>query len=191
MSALAAWAFVKKALAVVPWWVWLAALAFLLAFLYGEARYKDGQADVQGRWDKATTDAEDAKRRFAGVTSTVSVGVQTQVIERTKTVKEKGDVIIKKVPVYIPVDTPDLPAGFRLLHDAAAGQTDPADSAAIASAAPVPVATASATIFGNYTACHAEYVKLEGWQKWWAGVKAACESNSSCQLLESPDAVLP
>lgn len=190
-AAVAAWAFIKKIATAVPWWVWLAAAVLGAAFFYGEARYNAGVAFKQGQWDEATTKAEEAKRRFEGVTATISTSVETKVIERTKIVKEKGDVIIKRVPVYIPADSPDLPAGFRLLHDAAVTQTDPPDSAQIASSAPVSVATASATIFGNYATCHAEYVKLEGWQEWWKKIEAACKANSSCELLESPDAVLP
>ena len=58
-------AFVKPIgafLKAVPWWVYLVAGALLAAFLYGEARYNAGQADVQGRWDKANTKAEEENR---------------------------------------------------------------------------------------------------------------------------------
>lgn len=188
-AAVAAWAFIKKIATAVPWWVWLAAAVLGAAFFYGEARYNAGVAFKQGQWDEATTKAEEAKRQFAGVTSTISTSVETKVIERTKIVKEKGDVIIKRVPVYIPTDSPDLPAGFRLLHDAAVTQTDPPDSARIASSAPVSVATASTTIFGNYTAAHINALRLEGWQEWWSKVKEACEKTPNCELLPGDDGV--
>lgn len=172
-----------KAIRALPWWAWLVVGVLVAAYFYGEARYEAGSSEVQGRWDAATTQAEEAKRQFEGVTSSISVGVQTKVVERIKVVREKGDVIIQKVPVYIPAGTPDLPAGFRILHDAAVNQTAPPDSTAAADGSPVPVATAATTIFGNYATCHAEYVKLEGWQEWWKKIEAACKANSSCELL--------
>ena len=52
--------------------------------------------------------------------SEVTTKVETVYLDRVTTVKEKGDVIVKQVPVYIPADSCALPAGYRILHDAAA-----------------------------------------------------------------------
>lgn len=59
----AAWLVVKGIAKSIPWWAYLAAGLLLAAFLYGENRYRDGQAERQGLWDAANTLAEKKNRR--------------------------------------------------------------------------------------------------------------------------------
>jgi len=49
-------------------------------------------------------------------------------VDRLQVIHEKGESIIKKVPVYVPRNVCVLPPGFRSLHDAAATGRDLPDS---------------------------------------------------------------
>ncbi len=98
-----------------------------------------------------------------------TIRVVTKYIDRVQTVYVQGETIIKEVPIYVPSDTPDLPAGFRVLHDAAASGELP-DPSRIADAAPVPAQDAARTVIGNYTTCRATAEQLIALQDWISGV---------------------
>lgn len=85
--------------------------------------------------------------------------------DRVKVVKEKGDEIIREVPVFVPADLP-LPGAVRVLHDAAARGALPTDTAGAVAAAPaVEAAALTETVAANYASCLAEFQKLEALQK--------------------------
>ena len=71
--------------------------------------------------------------------------------------------IIKEVDKYVPNTLPLLPAGFRLLHDAAAAGQAPVDPAG-ANAAPVAPSTVAATVAANYANCRYDQDRLEALQ---------------------------
>lgn len=181
----AAWAAIKS----LPWWAWLVFAILVAGYFYGEHKEAAGRDSVQALWDEATRKSNEQVRGLAA--SLMQANSRVEVITETKvqTVVERGETIIKKVNIYVPVNTPDLPAGFRLLHDAAALQTDIADSSEIASAGTVPVAAAATTIVGNYTACHKNEALLAGWQLWWQEIKSICDRTKQCQFVDEP--VLP
>jgi hypothetical protein len=167
----AAMAFLKG----IPWKVWAAMVAFALvagAFrLYGEARYRDGQADVQGRWDEATTAQAEADRQAQDQQEVITTRTVTQYVDRVKIVREKGDTIVQQVPIYVPSDSPLLPAGWRVLHDAAATGNLPPPPGSFA-AAPVEPRAAAETVAGNYARCHEDHAGYDAlWQ--WAEQQAA------------------
>lgn len=63
--------------------------------------------------------------------------------------------IIREVPIRIPADSPPLPGGFRVLHDAAAAGTQVDSSAPGGTdATPVPPQAAAETIAENYGEYH-------------------------------------
>jgi hypothetical protein len=128
-------------------------------------RHAQGAAEVQGRWDAAATIEAQQRRDLEVKQDKVTTKVEIQYRDRVQTVKVKGDTIIKEIVHYVPIDSPDLPAGFRVLHDAAAENELP-DPARIADAAPVPAATVAETVAANYTGCHANAVAIEEWQNW-------------------------
>lgn len=129
----AAWAVVKgfldlaaSILRLIPWWVyfWLFIGSVVWAVFHGEVRHRqgfvEGQSERQALWDAASTEQEKRIRELEDRIAVATSKVDVQVIERVRTVHEKGSTIIQKVPEYIPAGACDLPPGFRVLHDAAA-----------------------------------------------------------------------
>jgi hypothetical protein len=79
-------------------------------------------------------------------------------VEKIRTVTS---VIRERVEVYVPSDTPDLPAGWRVLHDAAATGREPDPSASVGTdAAPVSAKDAAETVAENYGACREDQERL-------------------------------
>lgn len=165
------------ALKLVPGWVWVALAA--AGLLTGSIVYVDhhgyvrGKAEIQGKWDVEHAEMlaaiEKEKARQAEVVTKTVIEYR----DRVQVVKEKGDVIEKEVQVLVPVGSCDLPGGFRVLHDAAAGAIpvpdDPAGAAAAADA--VEASAAAATIAENYTSCRADAERLRALQELLKGLK--------------------
>lgn len=135
-----------------------------LAAVFGAGWFK-GADHVQALWDNATTRAAGRIVRVQALQAEASVQVVTQYIDRVQTVYRTGQTITKEVPVYVPATTPDLPGGFRLLHDAAATGTA-LDASGGANAPPVSAQDAAATVAENYTSCRATAEQLKALQQW-------------------------
>ncbi|WP_423378162.1 hypothetical protein [Burkholderia sp. LMG 32019] len=108
-------------------------------------RVDDLARDVRDR-----TAERDAARR--------DVKVVTQYVDRVQVVREKGDTIIKEVPVYVDREadrTCVVPVGFVRVHDGAAANVPVGDPGS-ADAAPsgIALSAVAATVAGNYTTCH-------------------------------------
>lgn len=169
MSAfLAGFAGAFKALRAIPWQVWVLAALLAAGWVYGERRYDAGQADVQTRWDAAVASQQQAAAKQKEQRAEVTERVVTKYVDRVKTVYVRGQTIVKEVPVYVPLDSPDLPPGFRVLHDAAAQGILP-NPAGIPDAPSVPAQDAAATIAENYTTCRATAEQLTALQEWVRG----------------------
>ncbi|RBJ62603.1 hypothetical protein C3L29_041995, partial [Pseudomonas sp. MWU12-2534b] len=86
------------------------------------------------------------------------VKVVTQYVDRVQVVREKGDTIIKEVPVYVDREADracTVPVGFVRVHDGAAANVpvgDPRDANAAPSG--VALSAVAATVADNYTTCH-------------------------------------
>lgn len=115
----AAWSVVKGVFKALPWYFWLALAVLVAFFLYGENRYAAGQAERQGLWDAATAEQEQRIRELQAKVDTASARVEVRTVEQIRAVHEKGETIIRRIPQLIPAGACDLPAGFRVLHDAA------------------------------------------------------------------------
>ena len=150
----------------IPWQLWLRAGVLLSVWLYGRWQFEQGQQDVQDRWNISIEEGKKLLKELEGKTGKVNTVIETKYVDRIKVVHEKAKTIIKEIPVYIPVDSPDLPSGFRVLHDAAAASEVP-DRSRITTAATVPVATATETIVTNYETCHQWREQVLGWQEWY------------------------
>lgn len=149
----------------IPYQLWLLVGVLLSFWLYGVYQYERGQKHVQDQWDESRklgqAIVEDLKLRANAVVTII----EERVVTETKVIHEKADTIIKEIPVYIPVDTPDLPGGFRLLHDAAATSRLPNETTT--SGSPVPVADAARTITLNYESFHLCRSSLRAWEDWY------------------------
>lgn len=156
--------------ALVPWPYRVLAIIALAVALVGFGWVK-GASQVRAEWDAAISkqaiQVAEVKQRQAEATARVV----TKYVDRIQVVRETGDSIIKEVPKYVPSDSPYLPAGFRLLHDAAAGGYPV--SAISADAAAVPAETAAETVVGNYTVCRENSERLASLQEWVRSQEAA------------------
>lgn len=145
------------------------AVAALAVALTGFGWIK-GAEHVQAKWDAAvqqqTLKAAAIRQRQAEAT----VKVVTQYVDRVRIVREKGDTIIKEVPVYVPAQADaacTINRGFVRLHDAAAQGVVP-EPAGDSDAAPAGIALSAVagTVAENYTACHETAEQLRSLQ-WW------------------------
>lgn len=148
-----------------PAWVWIAAALLAGGLFYGHLRYNAGQADIQEKWDAESARVAAEIKSLHEKQAKVTTITETKFIERERVIHEKGETIIKRVPVYLPADTPDLPGAFRVLHDAASQGFIP-DAASFAHAAPVAAVAATETVAGNYTTCLANAEQLTLLQDW-------------------------
>jgi len=147
---------------------WLA-LAALGVSLVGFGWVK-GASHVQARWDAAiqqqTQQVTTERERQAQAT----VKVVTQYVDRIQIVREKGDIIIQEIPVYVPVQADaacTINSGFVRLHDAAAkGELPEPAGDADASAAGLALSTVAGTVAANYQTCHENAEQLKALQGW-------------------------
>ena len=147
---------------------WLALAALAMALMgFGWVK---GAGHVQGKWDAAvqqeTLQAATTRQRQAEAT----VKVVTEYVDRVRVVREKGDTIIKEVPVYVPVQADaacSIHRGFVRLHDAAAaGELLKPAGDADAPAAGLALSAVAGTVAGNYQSCHENAEQLRALQAW-------------------------
>ncbi len=154
---------------VIPWPYRLLALVLLAAALIGFGWIK-GAEHVQARWDAAvqqqTLHAATVRQKQAEAT----VKVVTQYVDRVRVVREKGDTIIKEVPVYVPVQADaacTINRGFVRLHDAAAaGELPEPAGDADATTAGIALSAVAGTVAANYQTCHENAEQLRALQQW-------------------------
>lgn len=157
------WLPVISAAKKIPWPVYAGAGLFVAFFL----TFKLGQHDRQKDWDASIAKGKVIVEQLKKDAKKINTVIDTQWHERTEYIYVKGDTIVKEIPKYIPVDTPDLPGGFRVLHDAAATSTVPGSSSGI-EAAPVRVKDAAETITVNYTQCLVWREEVVAWRQWYS-----------------------
>ena len=165
-------------MSVIPWPYRLLALAALGVALIGFGWIK-GASHVQAQWDAAiqqqALQAVATRERQAQAT----VKVVTEYVDRVRIVREKGDTIIKEVPVYVPVQADAacyINRGFVRLHDAAAAGDLPEPAGdADAAAAGVALSAVAGTVATNYQTCHENAEQLRVLQTWIREMKVAAE----------------
>jgi hypothetical protein len=151
-------------LSAVPWWCRALAIFALCSAIFGFGWFK-GSEHWHGKLIEAQAAALKEGVRIQTVRGAVTTKIETKYVKVLVHDGVVTETIVKEVPVYVPASTPDLPGGFRVLHDASAAGVIP-DPAAIADAAPVPVADAAKTIAQNYGSCRQVIHQLEGLQEW-------------------------
>ncbi|MBO7758221.1 hypothetical protein [Burkholderia pseudomallei] len=128
----------------------LAVAAVVIAIQHARLVDADQRVDGLARDVRDRTAERDAARR--------DVKVVTQYVDRVQVVREKGDTIIKEVPVYVDREADRacvVPVGFVRVHDGAAANVPVGDPGS-ADAAPsgIALSAVAATVAGNYTTCH-------------------------------------
>lgn len=152
-------AIVKK----IPWQLWL--LGAFLVYTWGVYSY--GQSIIQSKWDASIERGKAIVADLKEKQIVIKREVEIRYVDRVRTIHEVGKTIIKEIPIYIPADTPDLPAGFRVLHDAAATGTVPG-SFPETYGSPIRVEDATETIAKNYGQCLEWRTGLIAWQEWYS-----------------------
>ncbi|MGS0892724.1 hypothetical protein ACVBGC_09295 [Burkholderia stagnalis] len=128
----------------------LAVAGVIIAIQHARLIDAGRHAEDLARDVRERTAERDAARR--------DVKVVTRYVDRVQVVREKGDTIIKEVPVYVDREADRacvVPVGFVRVHDAAAVNMPVGDPGrADATAAGVALSAVAATVAGNYTTCH-------------------------------------
>lgn len=146
----------------------LAPLAILLAvFAFGFHR---GASNVRADWNADVAARQlalaDAEARAANITTKIV----TQYVDRVRVIREKGQTIVKEVPVYV---TPKadaacvVPRGFVRVHDGAARNQPPgAPEATDDAAAGIALSTVAEVTADNYRTYHEVAEQLRALQQW-------------------------
>ncbi|GMU44574.1 MAG: hypothetical protein DYH17_15515 [Xanthomonadales bacterium PRO6] len=154
-------------MSLIPWpYRWLALIALGVAlFVFGWIK---GAGHVQADWDAVV---QERNRQAAAVReqqAQATVKVVTQYVDRVRVVREKGETIIKEVPVYVPAKADAACAinrGFVRLHDAAAaGELPEPARDADAAAEGLALSTVAGTVTTNYQTCHENAEQLRALQ---------------------------
>ena len=159
-------------------WLAIAALAVALTGL----GWVKGAGHVQSQWDAAvhqqTLQIAAVRQRQAEAT----VQVVTRYVDRVRVVREKGDTIIKEVPIYVPVQADaacTINRGFVRLHDAAAaGELPEPARDPDAPAAGLALSAVAGTVAANYQTCHENAEQLRALQAWVREMGAAKQTPS-------------
>ena len=108
--------------------------------------------------------------RLEKASGEITTKVEKVYIERTKVIKEKGDVIVEKVPEYITKDADakcDVPNGFVVLHNSAVKNEVPNTAREFnEKSSGVELSTIGKTVAGNYTTCNEVREQLRSLQDW-------------------------
>jgi len=132
--------------------------------------YMEGGIATQEKWEAkiAEVKLEMAKKETASAEATVKV--VTKYVNKVQIVKEKGNDIIKQVPVYITKDADtkcDVPTGFVVLHDSASRNEVPDATRKIdATTSAVKISGVAETVVDNYTTYHEVAEQLRSLQEW-------------------------
>ena len=152
-----------------PWPYRCLALVLLAAALIGIGWIK-GAAHVQAQWDAAVQQQalQTSATRLRQAEATVKV--VTEYVNRVRVVREKGDTIIKEVPIYVPVQADaacTINRGFVRLHDAAAASELPEPAGdADAPAAGIALSAVAGTVATNCQTCYEIAEQLKALQTW-------------------------
>ena len=153
----------------IPWPYRLLALAALGLALVGFGWVK-GAGHVQAQWDIAVQQQALQAAAVGERQAQATVKIVTQYVDRVRVVREKGDTIIKEVPVYVPVQADaacTINRGFVRLHDAAAAGALPEPAGDTdAAAADIALSAVAGTVATNYQTCHETAEQLRALQTW-------------------------
>ena len=156
-------------MSLIPWpYRWLA-LVVLGAALIGFG-WIEGAAHVQADWDAAVQEQNQQATAIRERQAQATVKVVTQYVDRVRVIREKGETIIKEVPVYVPVQADaacTINRGFVRLHDAAAaGELPEPARDADAAAEGIALSAVAGTVAANYRTCHENAEQLIALQAW-------------------------
>ena len=166
-------------MSVIPWPYRLLAFLWRSASHWSVSGWIRGASHVQAQWDAAIQQQALHVAAVRERQAQATVKVVTQYVDRVRVVREKGDTIIKEVPVYVPVRrccVCTINRGFVRLHDAAAaGELPEPARDADAAAAGIALSAVAGTVAANYQTCHENAEQLRALQTWIREMKVASE----------------
>lgn len=140
-------------------------IVLLLGGIYGYGGY-----GVEIEWRKRAAELQAEIDRKDAESVQVTEKIVTQYKEKIKVVKERGDVIIEKVPEYITVKSDDqcvIPKSFVLLHDSASKNEVPNTTGPIDdSTSAFKLSDVARTVTINYSSYHQLSEQLKALQDW-------------------------
>lgn len=143
-------------------------IAALIAASYGAA-YMKGRAHGWDKREEAAAQEAAEQARLSARLAVAREGVTGKVViqyrDRVRIVREKGEEITREIEKLVPIGSCDLPAGFRVLHDAAVTGSLPKSSVGTY-ATPVSAQDVAYTVTANYTTCHDTAERLIAFQRW-------------------------
>lgn len=146
----------------------LAPLAILLAvFAFG---YSRGASNVRADWNADVAQRQLALADAEARASKITTKIVTEYVDRVRVIREKGQTIVKEVPVYV---TPKadaacvVPRGFVRVHDGAARNQPPgAPEATDDAPAGIALSAVAEITADNYRTYHEVAEQLRALQQW-------------------------
>ena len=138
-------------------------LMLLGIYFYGgystEMMWRERVAELQAEIDKKDN-----------LSAIASKDIVIKYINKTKVIKEKGDVIIKEVPKYITEKSDaecTIPQSYIVLHNSASKNEVPDPTRGVdGSASGLKLSTTLETVVGNYVLYHETAEQLKALQEW-------------------------
>jgi len=132
--------------------------------------YMEGGIATQEKWEARVAEVKLEMAKKEVVSAEVTTKVVTKYINKVQIVKEKGNEIIKQVPVYITKDADakcDVPTGFVMLHDSASRNEVPDPTRKVdGTTSEVKISGVAETVVDNYTTYHQVAEQLRSLQDW-------------------------
>ena len=132
--------------------------------------YMEGGIATQEKWEARVAEVKLEMAKKETASAEVTTKVVTKYINKVQIVKEKGNDIIKQVPVYITKDADakcDVPTGFVVLHDSASRNEVPDPTRKVdGTTSEVKISGVAETVVDNYTTYHQVAEQLKSLQEW-------------------------
>ena len=132
--------------------------------------YMEGGIATQEKWEAKVAEVKLEMAKKETASAEVTTKVVTKYINKVQIVKEKGNEIIKQVPVYITKDADtkcDVPTGFVMLHDSASRNEVPDPTRKVdGTTSNVKISGVAETVVDNYTTYHQVAEQLRSLQEW-------------------------
>ena len=132
--------------------------------------YMEGGIATQEKWEARVAEVKLEMAKKETASAEVTTKVVTKYINKVQIVKEKGNDIIKQVPVYITKDADakcDVPTGFVVLHDSASRNEVPDPTRKVdGTTSEVKISGVAETVIDNYTTYHQVAEQLKSLQEW-------------------------
>jgi hypothetical protein len=154
---------------------WRAAVVALLAVALFAGGWHYGAARVTAQWSAEKQKTAQAVAKVETKQAVVTAKVETKYVDRVQVIREQGKTITQQVVKYVPLSTPALPYGFRVLHDAAATGVQLPSAAGGLDGPAVSAQDVASTVASNYTDCRATAAELTALQEWVRGEQGAAK----------------